>query len=201
VKSSAERRREVALSIAITEQVLGRPIRSVLDVGCGEGQWYPLVRRQRPAVRYTGVDASAYAVARFGARRHIRLGTIGALDALGLRAPFDLIVCSGILNYLSDTELERGLRQVVAVLDGVVYLELFTTADDVTGDTQFATWRTPAWNRAALARAGLVPCGMHHYVTTGRADASLAALETMAPHPPRPSRHSKRGASGRRASR
>jgi SAM-dependent methyltransferase len=199
VKSSADRQREVTLSIAITEQVLGRPIRSVLDIGCGEGHWYPLIRRHRPAIRYAGVDSSPYVVARFGARRHIRLGTIDTLDALGLRGPFDLIVASGLLNYLSDTELERGFRHVAALLGGVAYLELFTTADDVTGDTAFATWRTPAWNRGALGRAGFVACGMHHYVTTARADASLAALETLPPPPPRSRPRTRRGSSDKRA--
>jgi len=69
--------RKVRLVVGIAESLLERPIRSVLDVGCGEGAWRAHLRRLRPAVRYTGVESSAYAVRRFGRRRGIRQGTFG----------------------------------------------------------------------------------------------------------------------------
>jgi SAM-dependent methyltransferase len=162
--------------IGVAEHVIGRSVRSVLDVGCGEGLWYPVLHRLRPAVRYTGVDPSPYAVRRFGARRHIRLGTIGALDTLGLGGPYDLVVCSGVLNYLVPTELGAGLAHIAAMLGGVAYLELYTSDDAVTGDTRPAVRRSPAWYRRATRRAGLVACGLHCYVGAERA-RTLAALE------------------------
>jgi SAM-dependent methyltransferase len=176
VRSSAALGREVACVIGMTEQVIGRTVRSVLDVGCGEANWYPALRRRRPALRYTGVDPSAYAVRRFGARRHIRLGSVQTLDALGLRGPFDLIVCSGVLNYLAPAVLTRGLAQIAALLGGVAYLELYTSDDRVTGDTGPAVRRPAAWYRRATRRAGLMPCGLHCYVGRERA-ATLARLE------------------------
>jgi SAM-dependent methyltransferase len=176
VRSAAWLAREVACVIGVTEHVIGRTVRSVLDVGCGEGNWYPVLKARRPAIRYTGVDPSEYAVKRFGGRRHIRLGNVEELDRLGLRGPFDLIVCSGVLNYLTPAVFERGIAHIAGLLDGVAYLEVYTTDDLVTGDTQPALRRRPAWYRAAMQRAGLVPCGMHCYVTKDQALA-LAALE------------------------
>jgi SAM-dependent methyltransferase len=176
VRSPAALAREVALVIGVTEHLIGRSVRSVLDVGCGEGLWYPALRRIRPTIRYTGVDPSPYAVRRFGARRHIRLGTVGALDAIGLRGPYDLVVCSGVLNYVAPAELTRGLAHIAALLGGVAYLELYTSDDAVTGDTRPAVRRPAAWYRRMTRRAGLVSCGLQCYVGADRARA-LAVLE------------------------
>jgi SAM-dependent methyltransferase len=176
VRSPATLAREVACVIGMTEQVSGRSVRSVLDVGCGEGHWHPALARLRPSIHYTGVDPSAYAVRRFGARRNIRLGTVGALDAIGLRGPFDLVVCASVLNYLTPSELSRGLTHIAALLGGVAYLEIYTSDDAVTGDTRPAVRRAAAWYRRAARRAGLVACGLHCYVGRTRA-GTLAALE------------------------
>ena len=58
-------------------------------------------------MRYVGVDPSQYAVRRFGRRRNIILGSAETLDALPLRGPFDLVIASGVLNFLSDSSLHR----------------------------------------------------------------------------------------------
>jgi SAM-dependent methyltransferase len=176
VRSAAWLAREVACVIGITEHIIGRTVRSVLDVGCGEGNWYPVLKARRPGVRYTGIDPSEYVVQRFGERRHIRLGNVEALDQLKLRGPYDLIVCSGVLNYLSPAVFHRGISHIARLLGGVAYLEIYTTDDLVTGDTMTAVRRTPTWYRQAMRRADLVPCGMHCYVTKDRA-LTLAALE------------------------
>ena len=89
----------------MAEWVLGRPIRSVLDVGCGEGNWRAPLRRLRPTVHYEGVDPSTYAVARYGRRRQLHLGGITSLQELPLRASYDLVVCCGMLNYLDEDTL------------------------------------------------------------------------------------------------
>src|SRR6185503_10729096 len=92
VKSPNDRRREVSFALAAAELVLGRPVRTALDIGCGEGQWRAELRRRRPSLEYFGVDGSAYVVKRFGRRRNIQLGTIEALDALVLPARVDLVI-------------------------------------------------------------------------------------------------------------
>ena len=119
------------------------------------------------AVRYVGIEPSAYAVARYGRTRDLRQGTLGALDvaALAREAPggFDLIVACGVLNYVPEAELRAGLRALHALAGGVAFLELFAAGDALTGDVP-ANRRPAAWYRRALARAGFVPCGLHLYL-------------------------------------
>lgn len=186
MKSRAELEREVEFVLHATEHILGRPLKSVLDVGCGEGNWYPPLITRRPAVRYTGVDPSEYAVRRWGKRRNIYLGTV---DNLGVDGQYDLIICCGVLNYLDPGTLTRGLSQIAGRLEGVAYLDLYTASDAVTGDTRGAKRRVSSWYRERLQRAGLTACGMHLYVDRSTA-AQLASLERF---PRQQSRRSKRG--------
>mgnify|MGYP003895086717 CR=1 FL=1 len=86
--------RKVRLVVGIAESLLERPIRTILDVGCGEGAWRAHLRRLRPAVRYTGVESSEYAVRRFGRLRGIRHGTFGALGVPTTLV--DVLASSGI---------------------------------------------------------------------------------------------------------
>lgn len=165
VKSSVELQRQVAFVLGTAEHVLARPVRTVLDVGCGEGNWREPLVRMRPGIQYTGVDASEYAVARFGKRRNIRLGTIDSLDKMRLRQNYDLILCVGMLNYLDPAQFVTGLKHLYDRAGGLVYLELFTSADrGVFGDTRGTRLRSPAWYRAKLRNAKFVSIGMHGFV-------------------------------------
>jgi SAM-dependent methyltransferase len=168
VRTPATIARLAALTVGAAEYVLDRPIRTVLDVGAGEGHWRGHLRRLRPRVRYIGVEPSEYAVARFGRARNLRQGTLGALDVASLErfAPegFDLIVACGVLNYVPDAELRAGLRALRGLSSGVAFLELFAAGDELTGD--IPRNRRPArWYRDVLARAGWIPCGLHLYIT------------------------------------
>jgi len=164
------------MTVSVAEYLLGRPVRSVLDVGCGEGFWRAPLLAMRPRARYVGVDSSPYVVRRFGRRRGIRLGRFDALDEAGVRGPFDLVVSVDVLHFLEPRELERGLRQVRALLGGIAYLPAFTAADAFEGDVRHVRRRTPAWYRRRFRWAGLVPAGLECYVTRDVARA-LAALE------------------------
>src|SRR5215212_10546186 len=84
VNTHAEVQRKVALAIATTEYFIRRQLRSVLDVGCGEGGWLAHLQTFRPRVKYTGLDSSEYAVRRFGKERNIELATFGDLPSLDL---------------------------------------------------------------------------------------------------------------------
>jgi len=165
VKSPQELARQVAFVVGAAEHILGRGLRTVLDVGCGEGNWLAPLRRLRPNVHYTGVDSSEYVVSRFGQSRNIRLGTIDSLDHMRLRKEYDLILCVGMLNYLDPAQLRTGLAHVYELAYCVVYLELFTSADSgVFGDTRGTRLRAPAWYRARIREARFLSCGMHCYV-------------------------------------
>lgn len=178
VKSPAELARQAAFVLRTAEFVLGRPVRTALDVGCGEGQWRGALRTHRPRLHYDGVDPSAYAVARYGTRRGLQLGGIDQLDTLPLRDTYDLVVCCGMLNYLDADTLARGLRQVARRTGGVAYLELFTSDDAFEGDTHWPAPRPARWYRDVMARAGLCAIGMQCYVSEAARDR-VSALERV----------------------
>ena len=175
VKSPAELARQAAFVLHTAEWVLGRPVRTVLDVGCGEGQWRSVLRRHRPKLQYTGVDPSAYAVARYGKRRNIRLGSIENLSALSLGGPFDLVICCGMLNYIAAPALAVGLAQVASLTGGLAFLEIFTGADATEGDTSWPAPQSAQWYRRVLRSAGLTSVGLHCYVPKGA--HAIAELE------------------------
>ncbi|MDQ8165817.1 MAG: class I SAM-dependent methyltransferase [Gemmatimonadota bacterium] len=176
VATGADVSRKARLVVGIAEALLQRPVRSVLDIGCGEGAWRQALRSLRPGIRYVGVDSSAYVVARFGKIRGIRYGTFGTLATSELDGPYDLVVCCDVLQYVSTPELSRGLGAVAGLLDGVAYLEAYTSADDVIGDRRGWHHRPPAFYRRAFTKAGLTSVGMHCWVGESLRPAT-AALE------------------------
>ena len=183
VKTPADIARGAGLVIGVAEYLLGRPARTVLDVGCGEGGWRQALRRLRPGIRYTGVDPSEYVVERFGKRRNIRLGSFGTLDALSLPGGYDVIICADMLNYVPTPELVRGLRHVSELLFGVAYLQVYASRDAVEGDRREWHDRPASRYRRLFAAAGLAACGLHCYAGASIA-ADLTALE-KAPSPAR----------------
>ncbi len=169
--------RRAALALAAAEYVLDRPVRSVLDIGCGEGAWGQFLKRRRPGLRYLGVDPSEYAVARFGARRNLRLGRFGALREAGVRGRFDLVVCADVLQYIPTAALAAGLTELASHLgDGVAFLPAYTSADEMEGDFDGWHWRPPATWRRAFRAAGLSPVGLHCWIRDARR-ASLNVFE------------------------
>jgi SAM-dependent methyltransferase len=166
VATAAAVARKVHLVVSVAEALLLRRVRSVLDLGCGEGTWRAPLKKLRSAIRYVGVDSSEYAIARFGKRRGIRAGTFGALGEIerSLRGPFDVIVCCDMLQYIPAPELRAGLRSVSALLGGVAYLEAYTNGDSIEGDRRAWHRRTAAEYRRAFGAAGLTAVGMHCWV-------------------------------------
>lgn len=179
VGSRAELERKVAMVVHLAEYYLARPLRTVLDVGCGEGLWRAPLRRLRPGIEYRGLDSSEYAVARYGRTRTIGYATFGQLGELRFDTRFDLIVCSDVLHYVSARELQRGLSGFGDLLEGLAFLEVFTGRDRATGDIDGFIARTAAWYRSRFIGAGLLPCGSHSYLSS-RLMRSVAALEVCA---------------------
>lgn len=151
-------------------------MRTVLDLGCGEGLWAATLRRERPRIHYLGIDPSAYVVQRFGARRNIHLGNLGSLDTIDAGGPFDLILCNDVLHYVAAPALHAGMRALTERLRGVAYLGLFTSADDIEGDLDGFFRRPPSFYRDAFKAAGLRTVGMHCWIPKQLAN-DRAALE------------------------
>ena len=178
VGSRAQLARKVAMVVHLAEYYLARPLRNVLDVGCGEGAWRAPLQRLRPKIGYRGLDSSEYAIARYGRTRDVGMATFGQLGQLRFDERFDLIVCSDMLHYVAAPELRRGLSGFGDLLEGVAFLEVFTARDNPSGDRAGFIARSPAWYRAAFVEAGLLPCGSHAYLGP-RLMRSVAALECL----------------------
>ena len=176
VGSPAELRRKVAMVVAHAEYYLGRPIRNVLDIGCGEATWRAPLRKLRPGIAYRGLDASEYVVARYGRSRNVGLARFGQLEQLRFDTRFDVIVCTDVLHYLKPAEIRAGLQGIGEMIEGLAFLEVFTSGDDVAGDRQGFVSRPPSWYLREFTRAGLLPCGSHCYLGP-RLDQRVAALE------------------------
>lgn len=161
-------RRKVSLAVSVAEFLLGRPIRTVIDVGCGEAPWFPILRSLRRDVRYIGVESSEYALERFGRARNIRRGSLATLHTLRLPRAVDLVVCADVLQYVPTREIERGLTTIQQMLIGVAYIESFTTADEMEGDRESWHDRTGADYRKLFRRAGLTQCGPYCYANVDR---------------------------------
>jgi SAM-dependent methyltransferase len=176
VRESGETRRKVSMVVALAEYYLGRSIRNVLDVGCGEGVWRAPLLKLRPGIHYLGLDSSEYAVARFGRARNLRLAHFADLGEIRFDQRFDVIVCSDVLHYLRAPELRRGLSGFAELLDGLAFIELFSSRDPVDGDTTGFLSRSPVWYRQCFADAGLMACGSHCYLSP-RLQRSVSELE------------------------
>jgi SAM-dependent methyltransferase len=159
VTTHAEVRRKAELAVATAEYFLRRPLRSVLDIGCGEGPWLLHLRAMRSRVRYLGLDSSDYVLERFGKDRNIRKAAFGELGNLDLDGPFDLVVCSDVLHYVSDGEIRPGADAIARLTGGIAFLELLTAEDDIVGDLEGLIRRPAAWYRALFTSAGLTAAG------------------------------------------
>ena len=172
--------RKAALAVAMAEHYLERPLRSVLDVGCGEGAWRAPLLKLRPKLDYMGVDSSEYAIARHGAMRNLRLARFAQLEQLRFGAPADLLVCSDVLHYVPAAELRRGLSGFSELCDGLAWIEVYCRNDPVEGDEHGFVRRSAAFYRRAIANAGFTACGSNGYLAPSLA-ADAVALEVIAP--------------------
>jgi SAM-dependent methyltransferase len=162
VHSHASRARTVRMVLALGDYMLGRAVRTVIDIGAGEGQWFLELRKLRPTIRYVGVDPSEYAVRRYGRSRSLVLGSLGNLPDRLRNRRYDLVVCSGVLNYLPLAELKVGFATIASLASGVAFLELFTNRDEVHGDTRGR--RRAKVYRDLLRLFGYRHCGPHCYI-------------------------------------
>lgn len=170
--------RKVRMAVAITEYLIGRRIRSVLDVGCGEAPWFLALKKLRPEARYVGIDSSDYVIERYGAERNIRRGSLSTLGSMKSLRVSDLIVCADVLQYVDTREAQRGLRAIHRLLGGVAYIEAFTTEDAMDGDHVGWHERTAAEYRRLFRRAGLTQCGPYCFTDLDELD-TLTNFEHM----------------------
>ena len=130
-------------------QYLRVPVRRVLDVGCGIGLWRDVIQRHYPDAQFQGVEYSAYLCSRFGWER-------GSVVDYRATAPYDLVICQGVLPYLSGADLKLALRNLGRLSHGALYVEA-VAREDWEQDTVDETLTDPnlLQHPAALYRCGL----------------------------------------------
>jgi SAM-dependent methyltransferase len=149
VTSAAEMRDRAALILAALRHAR-IPVRRILDAGCGVG----LLRRPfaslAPRVAYTGLEDSDYLCKRYGWTR-------GSMVDFKARAPFDLVVCYDVLQYLSDRDAVRALANLYRLSRAAVYFSALTREDWLENCDRGRTdrsvhLRTGAWYARRLRR-------------------------------------------------
>ncbi len=157
-------------------QFLRVPVRRVLDVGCGIGLWREALSKHFPNAQYNGLEYSAYLCQRYGWER-------GSVVNYRSAEPFDLVICQGVLPYLSAADLQTALHNLGTLCKGALYVEAVAREDyeqgtideDLTDPRLFR-------HRAALYRRGL----SHGFIELGggvwlsrKAEVPLFALECV----------------------
>jgi predicted TPR repeat methyltransferase len=101
---------------------LDLPVRRVLDLGCGLGLWRSAIARHFPRARYHGVEFSAYLCEEYGWEQ-------GSVVDYAAREPFDLVICQGVLPYLSAADVKRAAENLGRLCRGALYVEAVTKED------------------------------------------------------------------------
>src|SRR5690606_8478637 len=166
-------------AVATAEYHLERPVRSVLDIGCGEGAWRAPLLKLRPRASYLGFDGSEYAIARYGRSRNLHLARFGDFAQLRPCPPVDLLVCSDVLHYVPARELDRGLPGLAELCGGVAFLETFTARDAAEGDEHEFQRRSASFYRRRFQALGFSQVGWHCWLGPRLAD-SATELEVPA---------------------
>lgn len=168
---------KVALAVATAEYHLERPLRTLLDIGCGEGAWRAPLLRLRPKANYLGFDNSDYAIARHGSRRNLHHARFRDFARLRPCPPADLLVCSDVLHYLDARELDRGLPGLADLCGGVAFLEVFARGDHADGDEDQFKQRPAVFYRNRFTALGFRQIGSHCWLSPALA-GQATALET-----------------------
>jgi hypothetical protein len=138
----------------------GGEIERVLDIGAGTGLWGNWFRANMPNVEYRSIDVSDYACAKYG---HLRRD----IARWKSRTRFDLVICQGVLPYLTDRDCIRAISNMRAMCRGFAYIEAITSRDlreacDRSRTDARVLARPASFYRRALARHfEPLGCGLH----------------------------------------
>jgi len=126
----------------------GITITSVLDVGAGPGLWRDWFRAHQPTVTYRSTDVSAYACERYGHEQR-------DIAAWSPKSPSDLVVCQGVLQYLSNAQADAAIHNLATASRHLMYLEVPTLHDrdhviDAEATDLDCHWRSGDWYRRRL---------------------------------------------------
>ena len=147
--------------IAVAMQQLDLPVNRILDVGCGLGWFRKPLLKAWPQARYVGVEFSDYLCQKHG-------WTHGSVVDYRSRVPFDLVICSDVLQYLDQVLASRAIANLARLSRAALYLHVPTLADfrermDPSGTDIEVKLRSGAWYRREL-RKHFVHAGFGLYI-------------------------------------
>ena len=97
-------------------------VKTVLDAGCGLGHWRTALKDLGRDVRYHGLETSEYLCRELGWEK-------GSIVDYQAPEPFDLVVCQGVLQYVSDAECKAAIDNIATLCSQALYLEVLTRQD------------------------------------------------------------------------
>ena len=157
-------------------QYLRVPVARVLDVGCGIGLWREVVARHFPLAQFHGVEYSPYLCQRFGWER-------GSILDYRVSAPFDLVICQGVLPYLSADDAKAAMANLATLCQGALYVEAVTredwelgTLDEEITDSRMFRHRAQLYRRGLSSNFAELGGGLW---LSERAEVPLFALESV----------------------
>ena len=157
-------------------QYLRVPVARVLDVGCGIGLWREVVARHFPLAQFHGVEYSPYLCQRFGWER-------GSILDYRSSAPFDLVICQGVLPYLSADDAKAAMANLATLCQGALYVEAVTredwelgTLDEEITDSRMFRHRAQLYRRGLSSNFAELGGGLW---LSERAEVPLFALESV----------------------
>jgi SAM-dependent methyltransferase len=101
---------------------LGIHVDRALDLGCGLGHFGPVIRKAFKGATYVGVEYSAYLCQRYGFEQ-------GSAVTYRADQPFELVLCRGVLPYLTDAECSKAIANLCRLCVGALYVEAVTRED------------------------------------------------------------------------
>jgi 2-polyprenyl-3-methyl-5-hydroxy-6-metoxy-1,4-benzoquinol methylase len=173
--TEADETTRLARFLASYTRFIKQPVRNVLDLGCGLGQLKKPLAREFPRARYVGVERSAYACERYGLEP-------GSVVDFKSRTRFDLVICKGVLQYLTAAEADAALKNLATLCRGCLYLEALTREDWANACDQQrsdgAVYLRPAQFYRRRLRVAFTAGGAGIFIHE-RSGAVLYALETL----------------------
>jgi SAM-dependent methyltransferase len=149
VASRREMQARARLIAALTAHA-GLPVRRILEAGCGTGMLRAALRRLLPRAHYVALEGSEYLCRRYGWER-------GRIESYRARAPFDLVICYDVLQYLDAPAARRALGNFARLCRGVLYFSALTRLDyarncDPRRTDANVHLRSAHWYRVCLSR-------------------------------------------------
>jgi SAM-dependent methyltransferase len=156
---------------------LGLPVRTILDAGCGVGRLRAPLRMHFREVTYVGLELSEYLCRRYGWEQ-------ARIEEYRAPAPFDLVICYDVLQYLDNRAAARALANLARLSRALLYFSALTRRDlrancDRNRTDLDVEARPGKWYRARLTRS-FVEIGAGFWVRRG-APFTFWELERAAP--------------------